>query len=61
MIYSTNVPQISKYKAAVATEQEHTEEVKLQLEQETHNRVLAEDKLKDVKVITNDSQDWLVL
>lgn len=41
--------EISKYKAAVATEQEHTEEVKLQLEQETHNRVLAEDKLKDVK------------
>jgi len=41
--------EISKYKATVVKEQEHTEEVKLKLEQETHNRVLAEDRLKDVK------------
>ncbi|KAL5258673.1 hypothetical protein ACHWQZ_G009214 [Mnemiopsis leidyi] len=41
--------EISKYKAAIAKEQEHTDEVKLKLEQETHSKVLAEDRLKDVK------------
>lgn len=42
--------EISKYKAAVAKEQGETESVRLLLEQETHARVIADDKLKDVKV-----------
>lgn len=41
--------EVSKYKSAVSEEQERTEEVRLKLEQETHSRVIAEDRLKDVK------------
>ena len=42
--------QVSRYKAAVSAEQARTEEVRLELEKEVHARVIAQDKLQDVKV-----------
>lgn len=41
--------EISRYKKAVSEEQITTENVRLELEKETHARVLAEDRLMDVK------------
>jgi len=41
--------EVSRYKAAVSAEQARTEEVRLELEKEVHARVIAQDKLQDVK------------